>query len=197
MLKNFCTILASPSCLKLIYKENLDLEKFFYLYSRFEGLGLTRYLPSELHEKLYEEQYLTKAGTLSAKGLALMERLLNMIKVTSKSELQKEFELWWKEVPESDQVNHFPKTRKINVDKVKCRNQFYALRKEGHSAEMIINGMKNHVENLKMRSVTRNELKYLKNPLKWLKDEEFLAWGKNSTPSQEHGGEQKRLGNVL
>lgn len=196
--KQYYEVISSPECLKTLYANDVDLEEFFYLYSRFKGLGLTRYLPAELDKKLYDKGYLTKSCSLSKAGLDFVSNLIVLIEDTSDKEKEQEWNKFWAEVPETDAVHHFPATRKINNDEEKCKAEFYRLRSEGYSASQIIDGMINHVNNLTTRSIRRSEITFMKSPLRWLKEKEFEVWAKAPiNTSNTSTNETKRLGNVL
>jgi hypothetical protein len=195
--EQYLEIISSPECLKTIYANELDLDKLFYLYSRFKGLGLTRYMPKELTKTLHSAGLLTAAGNLSKAGLDFVSSLIDVVTGITEEEREKEWLEFWEAVPETDAVRHLEMTRNMRSEEAKCKAEFFKLRQNGYTAAQMIDGMKNHVKSLMMRSIKRNELTYMKNPLRWLKEKDFEAWSKKTPANSTEGDEAKRIGNVL
>jgi len=176
-------LILSKEVFKTLFKnKELSIPEYLYLFSKFYGLGWTRYIPDQFETKLKNKNYLTKNAELAAKARDLMVEILSLNKSAREQlELEAAWEEFWETYPTTDAHAHFEATRKMKDSESTSRSIYYALR-EHYSAEEILTGLKNHIQNMKTRSIKENQLKYMKNSTRWLKDKEFLAWNNSTTP---------------
>lgn len=90
------------------------------------------------------------------------------------------FNKFWKSWPSTNEHGMFPATRSFKVNKPKAKTEFIKVINEGHSPELIIKAILNDVKLKKRMSITTNELQFIKNPDRWLRDKEFLNYTEDS-----------------
>lgn len=164
--------------------DHISTVEYLYLLSRFYALGWTRYIPNSVEESLKTKNCLTKNGELSVAAQELILDLVNRDKPPLEQlQLQADWECFWETFPSTDAHSHFPATRKMKDSEATGKSIYYQLRAE-HSAEEILNGLINQINNAKNRSFKENQLTYMKNSSRWLRDKEFLVWSNNNIPEE-------------
>jgi hypothetical protein len=152
----------------------LSLDELVYMYTllRNEDWGVELSTPSYM--KLVRLGLVTD-DTLTDEGITLVALALGEYEVPSVN-LTK-FDEFWKIYPYSDKVLNYPFTRVIRTNKIETKRAYTDAVLGGVSEDVIIEALKEHIEQLSS-STTRfksNPFKYMKSPLRWLTDKDYLS----------------------
>jgi hypothetical protein len=181
MIKKDKEICVSLTLLRRIYDEGLTLDEFAYMYSRSFSLGWTKFFKHTL-PGLEERNLLRKNLTLSAEGQKILNKLLE-VELTSKEQLEEEFNEFWEEFPDNDAIHHHVMTRPMKNPKNLVRTIYTKTRKE-YSHDEIMKGLRAQLQHIQLNSFKENKLTFMKNIGKWLLEKDFLLWNNsNSIPT--------------
>lgn len=162
--------------IKNSYAEGIDPTQLLYLLSRLHATGFTRYFPDEIKQGLQDKGYLTSNYLLSAEGRKLIDRIYSVDASEQTKKWKEDFYKFWEVFPETDAVNGYQASRSMKGDETKAMTEYLKLRQLGYEAEPIMIGLQNQLKLLKAKSIRRNEMKFMKNIHRWLRDKDFLAW---------------------
>jgi hypothetical protein len=86
------------------------------------------------------------------------------------------FTRWWDLYPLDDSHSIFPMSRQLKSNEGECRLLFNEIVAKGQDPEKLIRALEREVDIRKQRSIVNNELTYMKNSEKYLREGHYLAW---------------------
>jgi len=177
-------MILTNAIIHALKEAEMDIEQLFILYTKRYVLDWTSLLVPrrECYDLLRKKEYLSHTNQLTPKATSFLDSLYRA-QLLQKNEA---FDIFWNLFPDTDAHAHWTTTRKMKSSKKACETLFnkYVKSKEA-TAEEIIMGLTNEVAYRKNTSLKENNLKYMKNSLRWLKEREFDLWPKLS--NEEHG----------
>lgn len=146
----------------------LSIEDLVYLYQVLTGID---YGLDVDEYRLRALGLMNTKGALTQYGLQLFE---GMYDYEATQESNADFDLFWASVPSSDAFLNYPPTRFFKKDKQKARIAFTRACQDMAASE-IIDAIRRDVQIRKDTSSKSNNLTYMKNPVRWLEDQEYLS----------------------
>lgn len=163
----------NEECVRRVYAAFLSMDEFAFLLSKYnmEDWGIN--LPIESINKLKTLGYLDKVkGELTTSAYEFIAEDSVEVK-----DWKEEFQRFWDKYPKTDMWGRFPHTRNIRTNKEESFFEFKKLMLE-YKVDDIINGLDAYIAFLKTTSTSSNSLKYIKSPLNFLRDKEFMDYKK-------------------
>lgn len=145
----------------------ISLEDLAYLYQLLTDTDLGA---QSDHARLRALGLLNNKGMLTQHALDMFE---GMIEYSPNVEDSPEFKVFWASIPTTDAFLNYPATRSFRKNRAAAKAAFKKAC-EYLSAEEITRAMRNDVDSRKATSSKQNNLSFLKNPVRWLEDQEYL-----------------------
>ena len=117
-----------------------------------------------------DKSLLDVSGKLTQKSLDLCSQIFDNPKNNGN------FSEFWEEFPRDDKFGNFPLTRVIRTNKRNAERSYNAALNKGIKHEQLISALRKDVAFRMKSSLSKNNLKYIPGPYRWLNDETYLSW---------------------
>lgn len=166
--KNKMTI--TTQLLQVLKDNNLSLYEYYLLYDKYHKSGMVKIFKpnAKVYKSLYDKELLSdKTRNILIKGRNLLESIWQACGQHKElSDYEDSFNRFWKSYPRTDAHAHFPATRNIRSSKAKTKLALIkVLKQDKYTIEDILRALDKDVKRMKALSKTKNELRYMKNPV--------------------------------
>ncbi len=178
----------SKDAIKICKDSMISLDDLVYMYTLLKNEDWGVELSTASYMKLVRLG-LVDTDSLTEDGITLVALALGEYEVPS-ANLQR-FDEFWTLYPYSDKMLNYPFTRVIRTNKVETKRAYTDAVLSGVSEDQIIEALRNHIDQLSTSTARfkSNPFKYMKAPLRWLNDKDYLSIEKQSDDVYNQGGE--------